>query len=150
MGMFSALDSSASGAKVSRIWLDVISDNVANVNTVRPFGEEPFRARLVQAQSYENGDNRGAEVVKVIESPEDYELVWDPDNPLAGKARNGPEDPGPDYAGDANVGYVKRPIVDMSVEMTNMLIAQRGYQANLSVMDRVRDSYKAALSIGVK
>ena len=34
--------------------------------------------------------------------------------------------------------------------MTNMLIAQRSYQANLSVMDRVRDAYKSALSIGVK
>jgi flagellar basal-body rod protein FlgC len=34
--------------------------------------------------------------------------------------------------------------------MTNMLIAQRSYQANLSVMDRARDAYKAALSIGVK
>jgi flagellar basal-body rod protein FlgC len=60
-------------------------------------------------------------------------LTYDPTNPHANEA-----------------GYVKRPHVDMSEEMTNMLIAQRTYQANLSVMDRVRDAYKAALSIGVK
>lgn len=146
MGMFSALDSSSSGAKVSRIWLDAISDNVANVNTVRPYDEEPFRARLVVAQAYENGDNRGAEVAGILDSPEDYELVWDPDNPLAGKS----PDPVTGLGGDDRPGYVKRPVVDLSVEMTNMLIAQRSYQANLSVMDRMRDAYKSALSIGVK
>jgi flagellar basal-body rod protein FlgC len=137
MSMFSALDSSSSGAKVSRIWLDAISDNVANVNTIRPFEEDPFRARLVVAQSYEDGDDRGAHVAGILSSTDEYEMVWDPDNPLA--AQDG------QYA-----GYVKRPVVDLSVEMTNMLIAQRSYQANLSVMDRARDAYKAALSIGVK
>jgi len=138
MGMFSALDTSASGTKVSRIWLDAISDNVANVNTVRPFDEEPFRARLVVAQSYDNGDSRGAAVSGIVADVTPYELVFEPDNPLAGDANS------------ANPGYVKRPVVDLSVEMTNLLIAQRSYQANLSVMDRMRDAYKAALSIGVK
>ncbi len=137
MGMFSALDSSVSGAKVSRIWLDAISDNVANVNTVRPFDEDPFRARLVVAQSYDDGTNRGAQVAGIVSSNEEAALVWDPSNPYADQ--DGP-----------TAGMVKRPVVDMSVEMTNMMIAQRSYQANLSVIDRVRDSYKAALSIGVK
>lgn len=137
MSMFAALDSSASGTKVSRIWLDAIADNVANVNTVRPFDEDPFRARLVVAQSYENGDDRGAQVAGIASSDEDPQLVWDPDNPYA--SQEGP-----------TAGMVKRPVVDLSVEMTNMLIAQRSYQANLSVMDRVRDAYKSALSIGVK
>jgi flagellar basal-body rod protein FlgC len=133
MGMFSALDSSASGTKVSRIWLDAISDNVANVNTTRPFEEEPFRARLVIARAYENGDNRGAMVTGITRREGEPEVTFDPTNPYANEA-----------------GYVKRPMVDLSEEMTNMLIAQRTYQANLSVMDRVRDAYKAALSIGVK
>jgi flagellar basal-body rod protein FlgC len=131
--MFSALDTSASGTKVSRIWLDAISDNVANVNTTRPFEEDPFRARLVVAQAYENGDNRGAVVTGITRREGEPALTYDPTNPHANEA-----------------GYVKRPQVDLSEEMTNMLIAQRSYQANLSVMDRVRDAYKAALSIGVK
>lgn len=133
MGMFAALDTSASGAKVSRIWLDTISDNVANVNTIRPAGEEPFRARLVLAQSYETGDSRGAAVTGIRLRPGDPNITFDPDHPYANEK-----------------GYVTRPNVELSEEMTNMLIAQRSYQANLSVMDRVRDSYKAALSIGVK
>lgn len=133
MGMFSALDSAASGTKVSRIWLDAISDNVANVNTTRPFDEEPFRARLVVAQAYETGDDRGAMVTGINHREGEAQQAYDPTNP---------------HANDE--GYVKRPVVDLSEEMTNILIAQRTYQANLSVMDRVRDAYKAALSIGVK
>ena len=133
MGMFSALDSSSSGTKVSRIWLDAISDNVANVNTIRPSGEEPFRARLVVAAAYEDGDDRGAQVEGIVREGGEAAQAFDPTHPYA----------------DAK-GYVTLPKVDLSEEMTNMLIAQRSYQANLSVMDRVRDAYKAALSIGVK
>ncbi len=133
MGMFSALDTSASGTKVSRIWLDAISDNVANVNTVRPSDEEPFRARLVVAQAFEQGDSRGARVAGITRREGEAGLAFDPDNPLADER-----------------GYVKLPVVDLSEEMTNMLIAQRTYQANLSVLDRARDAYKAALTIGVK
>lgn len=133
MGLFSALDTSSSGAKVSRIWLDAISDNVANVNTIRPAGEEPFRARLVVASAFESGDSRGAVVTGITSRKGDPDIVFDPDHPLADEK-----------------GYVTRPKVDLTEEMTNMMIAQRSYQANLSVMDRVRDSYKAALAIGVK
>lgn len=131
--MFSALDTSSSGAKVSRIWLDAISDNVANINTVRPADEEPFRARLVVASSFERGDSRGAAVTGIARRSGDPEKLFDPYHPFAD------ED-----------GNITRPRVDLTEEMTNMMIAQRSYQANLSVMDRVRDSYKAALGIGVK
>jgi flagellar basal-body rod protein FlgC len=48
-GMFGALDRASSGAHVSNVWMDAIADNVANVNTVRPAGQEPFRARQVLA-----------------------------------------------------------------------------------------------------
>jgi flagellar basal-body rod protein FlgC len=133
MGMFAALDTSATGTRLSRVWLDAISDNVANVNTIRPSEEEPFRARLVIARAFERGDQRGVRVAGIVRRDTEPDLVFDPEHPFA----------------DAG-GYVKRASVDLSEEMTNLLIAQRGYQANLSVMDRVRDAYKAALGIGVK
>ena len=47
MALFGALDAAVSGATVSRVWLDTISDNVANVNTIRATDEEPFRARML-------------------------------------------------------------------------------------------------------
>ena len=133
MGMFDALDNAVSGATVSRTWMDAISDNVANTNTVRPAGEEPFRAELVLAESVGGADGvgHGVAVRGIVRRAGEPQVVYDPDNPLA----------------DEN-GNVTRPVVDMTEEMTNLLIASRSYQANLAVMDRVRDAYLKALEIG--
>ena len=37
---------------------------------------------------------------------------------------------------------------DLSDQMTQLMIAQRGYQANLSVVERAKDAYSAALRLG--
>lgn len=137
MSMFQALDAAMSGATLSRTWLDAISDNVANVNTVNKPGEDPFRARLVIAQSKPgdgpNGIGAGVGVAGVALKDGLSQKVLDPDHP---------------YADDE--GYVSRAVVDLSEELTNMVIASRAYQANLSVLDRVRDAYKKALEIGAR
>jgi flagellar basal-body rod protein FlgC len=131
--MFGALDTAISGATTARVWLDAISDNVANANTVRPAGEEPFRARLVVARSQgqpgEIGTGVGVESVQL--NPSVPQLVYDPENPLA----------------DEN-GNVTRPVVDMTEEMTNLVMAQRFYQVNLSVVTAAREAYTKALEIG--
>lgn len=131
--MFSALDTAVSGVNVHGTWMDAIADNVANINTVKPGDQEPFRAEMVELQSTKGAGaiGSGVQVKSIVRKAGDPDMVFDPENPLA----------------DAN-GYVKRPVVDMSEEMTNMMIATRAYQANLNVMDRVRDAYLKALEIG--
>ena len=133
MGLFGAMDAASSGMTVSRVWLDAISDNVANVNTVRGPNEEPFRARMVQVAAVDRSDGApgGARVTGIVGRPGEPNLVYDPSHPLAG----------PD-------GFVKSANVDLGVEMTNMLIAQRSYQANLRVVTVATETYRAGLSIG--
>ena len=133
MGMFGAIDSAVSGAVLSRYWLDAISDNMANLNTTRPAGEEPYRARQVIARAVDDGSGvgQGVAVAGIAEKGGQAAVVYEPGHPHA----------------DEN-GMVTMPVVDISEEMTNLLIAQRSYQANLSVIDRVRDAYTAALRIG--
>jgi flagellar basal-body rod protein FlgC len=127
--MFGALDAASSGVTLGRTWMDVISDNVANSSTVRPAGEEPFRAKMVVAEAQQ--DNAGVAVAGLREAAGAPDVVFDPENPLADDR-----------------GYVTRPKVDMTEEMTNMLMATRLYQANLSVMQQARDSYAQALRLG--
>jgi flagellar basal-body rod protein FlgC len=129
MSMFGSIDAAATGVTLGRTWMDSISDNVANINTVRPAGQEPYRAREVIAQSLPG--TGGVAVAGETQDNSAPEVVYDPENPLA----------------DGN-GYVTRPVVDLSTEMTNMLVATRLYQANLSVLSSARDAYQAALSIG--
>jgi flagellar basal-body rod protein FlgC len=45
---------------------------------------------------------------------------------------------------------VRLPDIDLSDQMTQLILAQRGYQANLAVVDRARDAYQQALSLGTR
>jgi flagellar basal-body rod protein FlgC len=130
--MFEALGISGSGMRVHRTWMDAISDNIANVNTVRSTSDEPFQARYVIAQSIENGGVGGGVQVAGVELSKDAtKLVYDPSHPLA----------------DAR-GMVQMANVDLGEQMTTIIMAQRGYQANISAMDRVRQAYQAAIQMG--
>lgn len=129
MDMFAALDTASTGVTLGKFWLDATSDNIANVDTVRPAGEQPYRAREVVAQSLPG--TQGVAVAGIVEQGGPPDVVYDPENPLADEQ-----------------GYVTRPKVDLGTEMTNLLMASRLYQANLSAIQAARDSYQAALQIG--
>lgn len=130
--VFEALSVNGTGMNVHQRWMDALSDNIANINTVRPTSEEAFRARYVVAQAVEDGrTGAGVRVADVALGSAEGRLAYQPDHPLA----------------DAR-GYVRLPDIDMGEQMTDLIMAQRGYQANLSSLDRVRASYQAAIQMG--
>ena len=132
MAIFDAIGIAGSGVTVYRKWLDAVSDNIANLNTVRPTSEEAFRARYVVAQSVDYGSGQGGVIVGGIElGNAEGRVVYAPDHPLADE-----------------FGNVRLPDIDLGVQMTSLLMAQRGYQANLAVVDRARDAYLQALQLG--
>ncbi len=133
MGLFGALDTATSGATLSRVWLDAIADNVANVNTTRPADEEPFRARQVVAQSIEGADGvgSGVRVDQILLSQAESQVFYDPNHPHADE-----------------FGLVRRSNVSLENEMTNLLLANRVYGMNIRVMERAVTAYRAALQIG--
>ena len=130
--MFDALGVTASGMNVHKKWMDAISDNIANVNTVRRTTDDPFRARYVIAQALENGGTGDGVAVAGIElSKSQSKTVFNPEHPLADEA-----------------GYVQMADVDLGEQMTDIIMAQRGYQANISQLDRVKTAYQAAIQMG--
>lgn len=133
MGMFSALDIATSGATLTRVWMDAIADNVANVNTTRPPGEEPFRARQVVASSVEgaNGIGSGVRLQQISLSDAESQVVYDPHHAHADE-----------------FGMVRRSNVSLDNEMTNLLLANRIYGMNVRVMERAITAYRNALQIG--
>ncbi len=137
MAMFGALTTSSSGLHTYRTWMDAISDNMANLNTVRPTDQAAFQSRFVIAQSIADGGSGtpgvggGSRVAGIEYGDAEGRLVYEPDHPMA----------------DAE-GYVRYPDIDMATQMTSLLMAQRGYQANLAVVERATQSYQAALQLG--
>jgi flagellar basal-body rod protein FlgC len=43
---------------------------------------------------------------------------------------------------------VRRPDIDLAQQMSALIMAQRGYQANLAVVQRATDAYNASLQLG--
>jgi flagellar basal-body rod protein FlgC len=133
MALFGALGIAGSGLSVHRQWLDAISDNIANINNASPTTGEAFRARFVVAQSVTgaSGEGGGSRVSDILYGNAEGRLVFEPSHPLA----------------DAE-GMVRYPDIDLADQMTQMIMAQRAYQANLAVVDRARNAYEAALQLG--
>jgi flagellar basal-body rod protein FlgC len=132
--MFDAIDTSGTGLSTYRTWIDVIANNIANVNDVSPTSGNAFQAQFVQAQPVGNvpgGVGHGVEVTGLPTSDPKGIPTYDPQNPLA----------------DAN-GYVRRPDIDMSEQMGNLIMAQRAFQANANLVDREAEVYKSAIDIG--
>jgi flagellar basal-body rod protein FlgC len=133
MAMFDTLGISASGLMVNRKWMDAVSDNMSNLNTVNPYDQAPFKERLVVAQAVDYGSGSGGVRVARVEFGGDPQgrIVYEPDHPLANEE-----------------GYVRYPDIDMGDQMVQLMMAQRGYQANLAVVERATNAYQAALRLG--
>jgi flagellar basal-body rod protein FlgC len=133
MAIFDTLGISASGLMVNRKWMDAVSDNMSNLNTVNPYDQDPFKERLVVAQAVDYGSGTGGVRVARVEFGGDPEgrIVYEPDHPLANEE-----------------GYVRYPDIDMGDQMVSLMMAQRGYQANLAVVERATNAYQAALRLG--
>jgi flagellar basal-body rod protein FlgC len=132
---FGAIGIAGTGLTVYRKWLDAVSDNISNMNDASPTNAAAFQARYVLAQAQTDGvTGQGAGVAvggTVLSGNAEGRLVYEPTHPLA----------------DAN-GNVRYPDIDLGSQMGQMMIAQRGYQANLSVVDRAKTAYEAALQLG--
>lgn len=128
MGAFDLLRIAGSSLGMHQTWLDATGHNIANANTVRGTDEEAFRAQYVVARSRADG---GVDVSGVALGDAEGRMVHAPDHPLA----------------DAD-GYVRMPEVDMASQMTQLVMAQRGFQASVQVTKNAQDIYSAALQIG--
>jgi len=126
---FDTIGISGTGLTLHRKWLDAVADNMANINTVKSTDGSAFQARYVLAQ--EGDGNTGAYVAGAAFGSAEGILSYQPDHPLADEA-----------------GYVRLPDIDMGAQMGQLILAQRGYQANAAVVDRAKASYEAALQIG--
>jgi flagellar basal-body rod protein FlgC len=124
-----AINIAATALNTHQAWLNAISNNIANVNTAKSTSGSAFQAEYLEVQEQPNND--GVAVTKVVHGDAAGRLVYDPTNAVADKD-----------------GYVRMPDIDLGEQMSTLIMAQRGYQANAAVVDRAKTSYEAALQIG--
>ncbi|MBJ7359167.1 flagellar basal body rod C-terminal domain-containing protein [Nocardioides sp.] len=128
MGAFDTLNIAASSLGMHQTWLDALASNIANANTINSTTEDAFQAQMVMAEAQPGG---GVGVAGIALSDAEGVLVSSPGHPLA----------------DAD-GNVRAPAMDLTSQMTQLIMAQRGYQASVQVTKFAQDSYSSALQIG--
>ncbi len=142
MGMFNALEVSASGLTAERMRMDVVAENLANAQTTRGADGQPYRrkevilqerpgsfgASLSAAMSRSSGG--GVQVAAIVEDQTPLKRVYDPGHP--------------DADGE---GYVSMPNVDAVTEMVDLIGAQRAYEANVTAMQAAKQMFARTLEL---
>jgi flagellar basal-body rod protein FlgC len=145
MAFLNSINISASGLTAEKLRMDVISRNIANVNTTRTADGTPYRRQVVVFQEGENQTSfsdclsaasrsligSGVKVTGIKEDTTPFKSVYDPGHPDADEK-----------------GYVKMPNVDVMTEMVNMISASRAYEANVTAINSAKSMALKALEIG--
>jgi flagellar basal-body rod protein FlgC len=151
MALSDSLEISASGLTAERLRMDVISNNLANINTTRTAkAKTPYRRQQVvfEAEQADTGafsgvlgaamgrktrrSHGGVKVVEIAEDQRDLKKVYDPGHPDA----------------DPKTGYVMMPNVEPVTEMVDLMSASRAYEAGISVINAAKQMEQHALEIG--
>ena len=139
ISLLSGISSTASALDAERIRMDVISQNIANVDTTKGLDGKPYQRQQVVFQSVlsaqqEAGSGAAPETTQVVQIEKDTRpprMVYNPSHP------------------DANAqGMVAMPDINIHEEMVDMITSSRTYEANLAVAKNARNMAMQDLSIG--
>nr|WP_320050077.1 flagellar basal body rod protein FlgC [uncultured Desulfuromonas sp.] len=142
MDIFTSLNISASALKAQRVRLDTISSNMANAETTRTPEGGPYRRKMVvfepaqvsfsdHLSAKEKRALNGVQVSQILTEDSEPRLIFDPSHP------------------DANAeGYVALPNIDLLKETTDMMLATRAYEANITTIKSAKRMALKALEIG--
>lgn len=144
MSVMNGMNISASGMSAQRLRLDIISQNIANVNTTRDENGNPYRRKTVvfaEKDATPFGDilmktagtaGNGVKVTQIsADTKSAMRKVYDPSHPDAD------ED-----------GYVTYPNVNTVQEMTDMIDATRAYEANVTAFNASKNMALKGLEVG--
>ena len=132
MKFLKSLDISSSGLTAQRFRMDIISNNIANVNTTKTQEGHPFRRQMAVFQNISsNVSPRGVKVVGVARDQRPLKRIFDPSHP--------------DADGE---GYVYLPNIDIMTEMVDMISATRSYEANITAANSIKGMAIKALELG--
>jgi flagellar basal-body rod protein FlgC len=133
MDFMKSLTIAASGLRAQMGRMRIITENIANADSVaETAGGDPYRRRIVTFTS-ELDRSIGADVVKlgqVQTDNSDFQIKHEPGNPAANAQ-----------------GDVKYPNVNSLVELTDLRDAQRSYEANLNVVTATRKMLQLTIDI---
>lgn len=138
ISLLPGIDATASALDAERVRMDVISQNIANVNTTKGLDGKPYQRQevvfetvLKAQQDADSGSPEQMVHIAHIQSDKSPpRMVYNPGHPDADKH-----------------GMVAMPDINIHKEMVDMIASSRTYEANLAVVKNARSMAMQALSI---
>jgi flagellar basal-body rod protein FlgC len=143
MSAFTGMNISASGMTAQRLRMDIISQNIANVNTTRDENGNPYRRKAVVFSEKDATPfqeifmktagvvGNGVKVTRIVEDNKAMRRLYDPTHPDAD-----------------DDGYVTYPNVNIVQEMTDLIDATRSYEANVTAFNATKNMALKGLEVG--
>lgn len=128
--VFGPVDISVSGMRAHDKSMEVISSNIANARTLDSGQGQPYRRLEAVLRSEENEGPSGVMIDSIVQDMTSLQRTYDPGNPKA----------------DAG-GYITMPNVHLPVEMMNLNVASRAYQANAAILKRYQKMVETTLEL---
>ncbi len=146
MSVMNGMNISSSGMSAQRLRMDIISQNIANVNTTRDENGDSYKRQMVvfAEKNVHTFDNvlktaqggttvsNGVKVTQIIaDDKTPMKMVYDPSHPDAD-----------------DEGYVAYPNVNTVTEMTDLIDASRSFEANVTAFNATKNMALKSLELG--
>jgi flagellar basal-body rod protein FlgC len=133
MNLFRGVDASASALSAEQLRMTVAAENLARAgDTAKLANGLPYARQRVRFEAVldERGAATGRVQATVVESPR-YLQRYDPSHPDA----------------DPATGMVKEPDIDPILELTDLLVASKAYEANANAAKGLLRMHESALRL---
>ncbi len=127
--VFGPVDMAVSGMRAQGKHMEVISSNIANARTMDAGEGQPYRRLEAILRAASKGITNVV-VDDVVEDMSPLQRIYDPGHPKAD-----------------SLGYITMPNVHLPVEMMNLTIASRAYQANAAILKRYQKLVETTLEL---
>ena len=157
MAFLDSMSISASALTATRLRMDVVAENMANINTTRTESGEPYRRKYIVYQEkvdkrcgkrfYNHDQNesfqaffnkaktvnvgKGVRVLEIGTDMSEFKYDYNPSHPDA----------------DEN-GYVRLPNIEVVQEMVDIMSAYRAYEANITALNTFKDMAMKTFELG--
>jgi flagellar basal-body rod protein FlgC len=145
MSIFTSMKISGSALTAQRVRMNVLSANLANVESTKGEDGGPYKRRDVVFEAKPVGETfedmldpntstplRKVQVVEIHKDESAPRKVFNPSHPDA----------------DPKTGYVDMPNIQVMTEMVNMIAATRAFEANTTAMNQAKQMALKSLEIG--
>lgn len=132
MSLKTALDISVSAIEAERLRMEVISSNIANINTTRSLTGGPYQrlsvlfseksfSEILSEESSLIEKKLGGVAVDVVKDKSPFKTVYNPSHPDADEK-----------------GFVKMPNVNLATEMVDLTEASRMFEAQITAYNTTK------------